>query len=167
MSNHKDHETPFTMNTPKVFCICVIAQLVATLISTAVYYIPEWNEDWKILLQWSGNGSAYSYIDSLLPKAMDAWTLSTPWYVTYLLQIAASIGLLFHKNWARFAFPCVYIFYILETPFTGLTIMRPLEGFFGSISWLLGGIIVGLSFSSPVSQLFEARPTEQAPPPLS
>lgn len=82
-------------------------------------------------------------------------TLLLPW-------IAASIGLFFFQNWARWLYAGICLFALGVTLVMGLSISGPLSNLFSELSIYIQAAILCLAFFSPLRRKF--RPGSAARP---
>lgn len=77
--------------------------------------------------------------------------------ITYLMMASIScIGLLLFKNWARLLFVVATL--VGATPWDGPTVYPAMEYLFINLEFVLAGVIIALSYCSPVRERFVAKP---------
>ncbi|MBP1638137.1 MAG: hypothetical protein H6Q18_926 [Bacteroidetes bacterium] len=94
-----------------------------------------------------------------LPEPLTAWIKKEGTSFDYFqfaiiimipLEFAASVGLFFFKEWARWLYLVVIIIENLLPSFTGPWVNPALAQTFGNLSILMTGIVIGLSFFTDV-----------------
>lgn len=145
------------MNPILIFRICVVAELFFFVLSIVPTFLPEPNEDWARTIEWSSDGDLVSYfVNTDSPLAGLIWLpLIVP---PILLLLTAEVGLLFFWKWARPTFLCMNVFLLFCNLIAGIAITRPTEGLFESLSVLLTGAIITLSYLPPISDRFSDSP---------
>jgi hypothetical protein len=89
--------------------------------------------------------------------AADKTTWMVSWFgIAYLIAASIScIGLLLFKNWARLLFVVVTL--VGSMPWDGPTVYPAMEYLFINLEFVLAGVIIALSFWSPVRERFVAK----------
>jgi hypothetical protein len=118
--------------------------IVATLLLQIVWFILPYGwtylyeGDAITLLSWNNYG-AYIDHNGYLP------------YLIVVAYIAASVGLMLFKKWARVLFLCLTIGTIVLTPFLGFTVTPALDASIGYIVSLADGAILALAYFTSVA----------------
>jgi hypothetical protein len=103
------------------------------------------------LLEWNGNGRI---IDEVVA---DRWLLFGVGIPLVVLVTAAQIGMFFFWRFARPVYAGLIAVFVLLAPFSGITILLPIEAAFEELSLLVDGAVIALSYSQPFSSYFEAE----------
>jgi hypothetical protein len=75
-------------------------------------------------------------------------------YIYTALYLAALIGMLFYKNWARFTFFLLAIFSIVSAPFWGVSVQGGYDSLLGTITSLADGGIIAMAYLTAISSEF-------------
>jgi hypothetical protein len=139
------------MSAKALFRFLVAISLVLTLAPLAVTQFPgQVPEDWKTLLEWSGNGSIINEF------VENRWLLFGVGIPLVVLAIYAQIGMFLFWRFARPAYAALAAVFVLLTAFWGISVLLPIEAAFGELSLLVDGAVIALSYSQPFSSYFEA-----------
>lgn len=89
----------------------------------------------EAILSWNGYGAS-SWIES-------------PWFYlsTGVSKIVASIGLFFFLSWGRWLFLMVHVIVFASIPFSGVSVVPPIDNIVGFLLTLSDGAILALSFA--------------------
>jgi hypothetical protein len=90
--------------------------------------------------------------------AADKTTWMVSWLgVAYLMMASIScVGLFLFKNWARLLFIVATL--VGAMPWDGPTVYPAMEYLFINLEFVLAGVIIALSYFSPVRERFVVRP---------
>lgn len=69
----------------------------------------------------------------------------------------ASVGLFYFKIWSRYLYLLLLLYSWISTLFFGYRIATPIQGFLGMAIGTIDGVIIYLSFLSPLSKEFERK----------
>lgn len=114
-------------------------------------------EDWKTLLEWSGNGGIFEWLSERRNS------LSRPEAVGLLILLLAVLGLMAYAQigiflfWrkARSAYVAVTIGSVILAFFDGLIVVLPGDAVLCSLSLLIDGAVIAMAFLPPVKARFE------------
>jgi hypothetical protein len=132
-------------------CLLVIALgcgLAAMGVTQAPGDVPQ---DWKTAFEWNGNGSV---MESLWKNPWFLFALAAPYA---LLALASLIGLFFFWPFARPLYAATTAISVLITLFDGLVVQLPSQAALMSLSLMVDGAVIALSYSQPFSSYFESR----------
>lgn len=132
-------------------CLLVIALgcgLAAMGVTQAPGDVPQ---DWKTAFEWNGNGSV---MESLWKNPWFLFGLAAPYA---LLALASLIGLFFFWPFARPLYAATTAISVLITLFDGLVVQLPSQAALMSLSLMVDGAVIALSYSQPFSSYFESR----------
>jgi hypothetical protein len=101
------------------------------------------------VFEWNGNGG---YWENLEPNRWLVLGLGIPFAI---LAVAAQIGMFLFWRFARPAYAAVVAIMVLSTPFAGLVVQLPIEATWWSLTGIVDGAIIALSYSQPFSSYFE------------
>lgn len=79
-----------------------------------------------------------------------------------ILGLLIYVGLYLFWNWARFVNLFGWVAYVILCPFLGWSILPPLDAAVATVSGLLGGAILGVSFFPPISARFRSPARDRA-----
>jgi hypothetical protein len=127
--------------------ISLLSFLAAMAVTPLATDVPA---EWKTLFEWNGNGG---YWDELRENRWIVLGLGIPFAI---LVIAAQIGMFLFWRFARPAYAALVAVTVLVTPFEGLVVQLPLEAAWWSLSAIVDGAIIALSYSQPFSAYFES-----------
>ena len=85
------------------------------------------------------------------------WLILAAVLVALPLLIAATLGLCFFKNWARWAYLVVCVVFVAFSPLLGPVVQPAWSAAFEDCSTILTGVILALSFFSPISAYFGGK----------
>ena len=68
--------------------------------------------------------------------------------------LISSVGLLFLRNWGRYLFLCLIVWYWISAPFFGVRVSTPFDGLLGQPLGPMSGAILALAFWSPLASRF-------------
>jgi len=75
-------------------------------------------------------------------------------YALYVLPFISFVGLYLFRNWGRYLLLFYLFLTLLGSFFFGVSVSGPPETFFGDVSLLADGALVGLMFFSPFREKF-------------
>ena len=139
--------------TPKtLFRALLVVALGCGLAAMAVTQAPgEVPPDWKTAFEWNGNGSV---LEPLWKKPWFLLGIGAPFA---LLALASLIGMFFFRPFARPLYAATTAVSVLITLFDGLVVQLPSQAALMSLSLMVDGAVIALSYSPPFSSYFEPR----------
>lgn len=141
-----------------LFRTLVALSLCLSLASGASELVPPAiPEDWKTLLEWSGNDGVFEWLSERTNS------LSKPKAVGLLILLLAVLGLMVYAQigiflfWrkARGAYALVTIGSVILAFFDGLVVVLPSDAALCSLSLLMDGAVIAMAFLPPVKARFE------------
>ncbi len=128
------------MTTVRTFQVLVVASLVLHMVWFSFPYMPiEHSSEVAKLVSFSGYGAS-SFLQHPL------------FYFSVLVaKLFAAIGLFFFLSWGRWLFVGILALSLGATPFGGVSVIPPMDGFVGALSALTDGAITALAFSAPIA----------------
>ncbi|HVJ11295.1 MAG TPA: hypothetical protein VNC62_06960 [Burkholderiales bacterium] len=125
------------MSGKNLFRCLVAISLFCSLAATAVPQLAtDAPPDWSAVFEWNGNGGYWEDLEA------NRWLL-------------LGLGIPFVILAARPAYAAVVAIMVLSTPFAGLVVQLPIEATWWSLTGIVDGAIIALSYSQPFSSYFE------------
>ena len=145
------------MSIKNIFRLLVGASLMLVLAGIIVAAYPgNISEDWKTILEWSGDGGVMMQLGSSLMD-MPGRTLYIGLLVGFIGFIfAVQIGLFMFWRFARVSYLVLTLLFCLFTVFDGLMVFVPMELAIYQLSLLCDGAIITMAYMSPIKEYFEA-----------
>jgi hypothetical protein len=141
------------MSLTAIFRLALIASLVISIVGSAVDFV------FPSLLPAPLQEYLKANWNAELEKGLNPWDLviliiGIPFL---LLTIASYIGLFLWKNWARQLCLILAIIGCLMMPFLGAQVYSALAFTLYSISSIIGGLILGMLYFSPIAEKFARK----------
>lgn len=138
------------MSGKNLFRCLVAISLFCSLAATAVPQLAsDAPPDWSAVFEWNGNGGYWEDLEA------NRWLVLGLGIPFVILAVAAQIGLFLFWRFARPAYAAAVAIMVLSTPFAGLVVQLPIEATWWSLTGIVDGAIIALSYSQPFSSYFE------------
>ncbi len=138
------------MSGKNLFRCLVAISLFCSMAATAVPQLAtDAPPDWSAVFEWNGNGGYWEDLEA------NRWLLLGLGIPFVILAVAAQIGMFLFWRFARPAYAAVVAILVLSTPFAGLVVQLPIEATWWSLTGIVDGAIIALSYSQPFSSYFE------------
>ncbi|HVE48884.1 MAG TPA: hypothetical protein VNG69_04600 [Casimicrobiaceae bacterium] len=143
---------------PKSFFRTLVGLSLATTfaISAAAIWPIASPEEWKSVLEWSGNGGVLEQLSATAPTS--GWR----WYVFVIvlsialaLVTAVQVGMFVFWRFARFGYVVLTAFFLTLTLLDGLVVMTPVEAALYEVTLVLDGVTIAMSYLPPIARYFE------------
>lgn len=150
----------FTVSLISLFRLTLFLSPLFAILSCVYTYVatPQFSQEWKDLLEWSGDGFAFGILDSgklTFPKV----AFAVGGLLFFLAVVANQVALFFFWRPSRTGFLILSIIGFGLIPFMGLQVVPPWEAFFYELSVFLSGVTLALAYFSPLSVKFEKQKT--------
>lgn len=118
------------------------------------------SEDWKTVLEWSGNGGYFEWLVESVPEQTFFHVVLLILLVLFLaIVIAVQIGMFLFWQFARTGYLISTLAFSMVVPFDGLVVMTPLQASLYELSLILDGVVIAMSYLQPVKGYFESKDT--------
>lgn len=78
--------------------------------------------------------------------------------IAIIMALASFVGLMLFKSWSRYVYSIGFSVVFLLYPIIGISVYSGISQIFYDLSMVLSGIIIGLIYTSPLSEHFEKSP---------
>jgi hypothetical protein len=142
-----------------IFRSTVALSLVLAIITAVAGQFPgNISEDWKTLLEWSGNEGIFEYVTNNLPKDLIARiALFLALFVFLAFTLFVQVGMFLFWRFARLGYVVLTGIFVLMTAFDGLVVTLPAQEALYELALLLDGAVIAMSYLNPISGYFEQR----------
>jgi hypothetical protein len=138
----------------------IVAISVALTVVTGIldYTWHPSSPEWAAVLEWDGNGGVLQYLKHNLPATVvGRVVLFLSLLALLIYMIAVQIGLFLFWSFARIGYVLLVAFFTVVATLDGLAVAAPWEVALGTLSCVLDGAIICLSYVAPISRHFEGR----------
>jgi hypothetical protein len=118
------------------------------------------SEDWKTVLEWSGNGGYSEWLTESVPEQTFFKVVLLIVVVLFLaIVVAVQIGMFLFWQFARIGYLVSTLAFALLVLFDGLVVMVPIQASLYDLTLILDGIIIAMSYLQPFKGFFEFKNT--------
>jgi hypothetical protein len=115
-------------------------------------------EDWKTLLEWSGNGGVSEYVVNHLPiSTLPRVALLALGVGFVAFMVSVQLGMFLFWRFARTGYLVLTGAFVIYTAFDGILVTVPVQEALYQLTLLLDGAVITMSYLSPISAYFERR----------
>lgn len=144
-----------TVNVFTLFRISVVTPIVLSVLGVAYSFLaePSFSENWKNLIEWSGDGSVFPEDASATSPWI--WLLIGFLGLLAIVTLINQVFLFFYWKPSRGIYLAGCILSYLSTLLFGLNVLPPVEYLLYEVATFVSGITLALAYFSPVAERFK------------